>query len=109
MKSWGSQLDLADELVTELPFSHAPAKNEGELLDSDDAISLTPSDPTASALLGYAKEEQDMFKGEDVDTEPSQSSCPAYEVLLEVMECATARLDLPWEKDQESGAAGASR
>ncbi len=29
---------------------------------------------------------------------PSQTSCPAYEELLEVMERATARLDLPWER-----------
>ncbi len=27
-----------------------------------------------------------------------QISCPAYEELLEVMERATARLDLPWER-----------
>ncbi len=26
-----------------------------------------------------------------------QSSCPAYDELLEVMERATARLDLPWK------------
>ncbi len=30
--------------------------------------------------------------------ESSQISCPAYEELLEVMERATARLDLPWER-----------
>ncbi len=47
MKSWGSQLDVAD---------------------------------------GYAQEEQEMFEGEEVVTEPSQSSCPAYDELLEVME-----------------------
>ncbi len=47
MKSWGSQLDVAD---------------------------------------GYAQEEQEMFEGEEVETEPSQSSCPAYDELLEVME-----------------------
>ncbi len=27
-----------------------------------------------------------MFEGEEVETEPSQSSCPAYDELLEVME-----------------------
>ncbi len=37
-----------------------------------------------------------MSEGEEVETEPSQSSCPAYDELLEVMECATARLNLPW-------------
>ncbi len=29
---------------------------------------------------------------------PSQSSCPAYDELLEVMEHATARLNLPWKR-----------
>ncbi len=72
--------------------------NEGELLDDDNAISLTSTDPAASALLGYAQEEQEMFEGEEVETEPSQSSCPAYEKLLEGKERATARLDLPWKR-----------
>ncbi len=48
-----------------------------------------------TALLGYAQEEQEMAEGEEVDTELSQISCPAYKELLEVMECATVRLDLP--------------
>ncbi len=85
MKSWGSQLDLADELERDRPFSRASAENESELLDCDDAIFLTSSDSAASALLGYAQEEQEMFEGEEVETEPSQSSCTAYE-LLEVMD-----------------------
>ncbi len=50
------------------------AKNKSELLDCDDAIFLTSSDSAASALLGYAQEEQEMFEGEEVETEPSQSS-----------------------------------
>ncbi len=54
MKSWGSQVDLADKLERELSFSHESARNECEPLDYDDAISLTSSDPAASALLGYA-------------------------------------------------------
>ncbi len=61
------------------------AENESELLDCGDAIFLTSSDSAASALLGYAQEEQEMFEGEEVETEPSQSSCTAYE-LLEVMD-----------------------
>ncbi len=55
MKSWSSQVDLSDELERELSFSRASAENEGELLGYDDAISLTSSDPAASALLGYAR------------------------------------------------------
>ncbi len=83
MKSWGSQLDVADELKRDRPFSHASAENESELLDCDDAIFLTSSDSAASALLGCAQVEQEMFEGEEVDTEPSQSSCTAYEQVFE--------------------------
>ncbi len=61
----------------------------------DDVISLISSDPAASALLGSAQEELKMSEGEEAETEPSQSSCPAYDELLEVMQRATARLDLP--------------
>ncbi len=98
MKSWGSRVDLADELERELSLSHESARNENEPLDYDDVISLTSSDPAASALLGYNPDEQEMAEDEDVETESSQISCPAYEELLEVMERATARLDLPWER-----------
>ncbi len=85
MKSWGSQADLADELERELSLSHESAGNEGESLDYGDAISLTSSDPAASALLGYAQKEQELSEGEEAETELSQTSCPAYEELLEVM------------------------
>ncbi len=84
MKSWGSQLDVADELERDRPFSSV--ENESELLDCDDTIFLTSSDSAASALLGYAQEEQEMFEGEEVETEPSQSSCTAYDELLEIMD-----------------------
>ncbi len=50
MKSWGSQLDMADELERDRPFSHTSAVNESELLDCDDAIFLTSSDSAASGL-----------------------------------------------------------
>ncbi len=69
---------MADELERDRPFSRASAKNESELLDCDDAIFLTSSDSAASALLGYPQEEQ-MFEGVEVENEPSQSSCTAYE------------------------------
>ncbi len=68
MKLWRSQLDLADELERELSFD------------------MHRSRTRASALLGYAQEEQEIFEGEEVETEPFQSSCPAYDELLEVME-----------------------
>ncbi len=61
---------------------------------------MTSFDPAASALLGYAQEEQEMSKGEEAEAEPAQSSCPAYDELLEVMERATARLYLPWKRSK---------
>ncbi len=98
INSWGSQAELADELERGLSLSRSSAANEGERLDDDDAISLTSFDPAASALLGYAQEEQEMSKGEEAEAEPAQSSCPAYDELLEVMERATGRLYLPWKR-----------
>ncbi len=53
----GSQTDLTDELERGFSFLRSSAANEGELLDYDDAISLTSSDPMARALLGSAQEE----------------------------------------------------
>ncbi len=100
LNSWGSQAELADELEKGLSLSRSSAANEGERLDDDDAISLTSFDPAASALLGYAQEEQEMSKGEEAEAEPAQSSCPAYDELLEVMERATARLYLPWKRSK---------
>ncbi|KAL1246552.1 hypothetical protein QQF64_034597 [Cirrhinus molitorella] len=52
-------------------------------------VSLTSSDPGASALLGSTQEEQEMSEGKEAEAKPSQSSCPAYEELLEVMDRAT--------------------
>ncbi len=106
MKSWGSQVDLADEFEWELSLSHESAKYESEPLDYDDVISLTSSDPAASALLGCAQEEQEMSESEDVETELSQDSCPAYVELLDVMERAAARLDLPWERTKMAAPRG---
>ncbi len=47
-----------------------------------------------------------MSESEDVETELSQNSCPAYEELLDVMERATARLDLPWEQTKMAAPRG---
>ncbi len=61
------------------------AGEHGELLDCDDVIFLTPSVSAASALLGNAQEEQEMFAGEEVETKPSQSSCPVHDELLTII------------------------
>ncbi|KAK2911433.1 hypothetical protein Q8A67_003566 [Cirrhinus molitorella] len=97
MSSWGSQADLADEFKKGLSLSRSSVRDESELLE-DDVVSLTSSDPGASALLGSTQEEQEMSEGEEAEAEPSQTSCPAYEELLEVMDRATVRLDLPWKR-----------
>ncbi|KAI2663441.1 IgA FC receptor [Labeo rohita] len=68
-----------------------------QLLEDDDVISLTSSDPAASDLLGSTQEEQELLD-EEMQPESSQTSYPAYDELLEVMERTTARLDLPWER-----------
>ncbi len=47
-----------------------------------------------------------MSESEEVETELSQTSCPAYEELLDVMERATARLDLPWERTKMAAPRG---
>ncbi|KAL1268793.1 hypothetical protein QQF64_034156 [Cirrhinus molitorella] len=74
--------------------SQAFKRDESELLE-DDVVSLTSSDPGASALLGSTQEEQEMSEGEEAEAEPSQTSCPAYEELLEVMDRATYIFDTP--------------
>ncbi|KAI2647461.1 Uronate isomerase [Labeo rohita] len=68
MSSWGSQVDLADELKKGLSLSRSSVADEDELLADDDVISLTSSDPAASALL---QEEQEMLEGEEAEAEPS--------------------------------------
>ncbi len=49
-----------------------------------------------------------MSEGEEAETELSQTSCPAYEELLEVMERAMARLHLPWERTKMAAPRDAS-
>ncbi len=86
VSSWGSQVDLADELEKRLSLSRSLVTDESELLD-DDAISLTLSHPAASALLAPSREEQEMLdEDEEDETESPHSSCAAHTELLEVME-----------------------
>ncbi|KAL0157909.1 hypothetical protein M9458_045985, partial [Cirrhinus mrigala] len=89
MSSWGSQVDLADELKKGLSLSRASVAGEDELLADDDVVSLTLPDPAASALLGPSQEEQEMLEDEEAEAEPFLISCPAYEELLEVMDRTT--------------------
>ncbi|ROI65360.1 hypothetical protein DPX16_0342 [Anabarilius grahami] len=66
------------------------------------------SDPAASVLLAASPREQEMAVGE-LAGEPVDSSkppCPAYAELLEVMERASGRLQLPWERVKRGTARG---
>ncbi len=47
-----------------------------------------------------------MSEGDEAEAEPRSILLPAYDELLEVMERATARLDLPWKRAKMVGAAG---
>ncbi|ROJ62565.1 hypothetical protein DPX16_21551 [Anabarilius grahami] len=82
--------------------------DEGELLDNDDVLSLISSDPAASALLAGSPREQEMAFEEEAG-EPAETSkppCPTYAELLEVMERASGRLQLPWERVKKGAARG---
>ncbi|ROJ25309.1 hypothetical protein DPX16_20122 [Anabarilius grahami] len=99
-KSWGSQTELAEELERGVNLSQPTAADEGELLNDDDVLSLTSSDPAASALLAASPREQEMAFEEEA-SEPAETSehpCPVYAELLEVMEHASGRLQLPWDR-----------
>ncbi len=97
-------MELADEAVRGTNISRPSAVDESELLE-EDVLSLTSSDPAGSALLAHGQEWADEDE-EDI-SEPSQPVCPAYDELLEVMERATARLDLQWR--HEKGGVARSR
>ncbi|KAL0161325.1 hypothetical protein M9458_045050, partial [Cirrhinus mrigala] len=99
LSSWGSQVDLTDKPDKGLSLSRLSAEEKSELLEDDDVISLTSSDPAASALLGSTQEEQELL--DEMQPESSQTSCPTYDELLEIMECATAKLDLPCKRVQK--------
>ncbi|ROL46701.1 hypothetical protein DPX16_12594 [Anabarilius grahami] len=88
--------------------SYFKSADEGELLDKDDVLSLTSSDPAASAHLAASPREQEMAFEEEAG-EPAETSkppCPAYVELLEVMERASGRLQLPWEHVKRGVACG---
>ncbi len=81
---------MLTSLREEFFISLSSAADESKQLE-EDVLSLT-SDPAGSALLAHGQKWADEG-GKDI-SEPSQPVCPAYVELLEVMEHATARLDL---------------
>ncbi|ROL48464.1 Retrotransposon-derived protein PEG10 [Anabarilius grahami] len=84
------------------------AADEDVLLNDDDVLSLTSSDPGASALLAAGPREQEMAVEEEADepAAPSRPPCPAYAELLEVMDRASGRLQLPWGRVWKETARG---
>ncbi len=106
LRSWGSQMELADEFERGINLSRTSADDESELR-GEDVLSLTSSDPAGSALLASGQSEQNLAdEGEDGAFEPSQPACPAYGELMEVMNRATARLDLQWRHEKGEIARG---
>ncbi len=100
LRSWGSQMEFADEIERCVNLSLPSADDESELR-GEDVLSLTSSDPAGSALLASGQSEQDLAdEGEDGAFEPSQPACPTYGELMEVMNRATARLDLQWRHEK---------
>ncbi|KAL1252236.1 hypothetical protein QQF64_020032 [Cirrhinus molitorella] len=71
------------------PPHSCPESNSGSTAEDGGLRFSLESQHGASALLGSTQEEQEMSEGEEAEAEPSQTSCPAYEELLEVMDRAT--------------------
>ncbi|ROL53170.1 hypothetical protein DPX16_23789 [Anabarilius grahami] len=84
------------------------AAGEDAILDDDDGVSQTSSDPGTSVLLAASPQEQVMAVEEEASEVASFSRppCPAYAELLEVMERAAGRLQLPWQREREETARG---
>ncbi len=106
LRSWGSQMELSDEFERGINLSRPSAVDESKLR-GEDVLSLTSSELTGSALLSSGQSEQDLAdEGEDGAFEPSQPACPAYGELMEVINRATARLDLQWRHEKGEIAQG---
>ncbi|KAL0177086.1 hypothetical protein M9458_025980, partial [Cirrhinus mrigala] len=82
LSSWGSQMDLADKLDKGLFLSRSSVGDESELLEDDDQPVLFWVLPRKNRSCWMRKCNLSLPKAE----------------LLEVMEWATARLDLPWKR-----------
>ncbi len=90
-------MELADESGGGINTSRSSVADKSKLLE-EDVLSLTSSDPAGSALLAHGQEWAD--EDEENISEPCQPVCPAFDELLEVMEHATARLDLQWRHEK---------
>ncbi|ROL55539.1 Ovoinhibitor [Anabarilius grahami] len=84
------------------------AAGEDAILNDDDGVSQTSSDPGTSVLLAASPQEQALAMEEEASEAASfpRPPCPAYAELLEVMERAAGRLQLPWQCEREETARG---
>ncbi|ROJ44208.1 hypothetical protein DPX16_23864 [Anabarilius grahami] len=88
LRSWGSQVELAEDFEQGMSLSHSSAAGSSAEPD-EQVLSLESYDLADSALLASSK---------DILMEPSQPACSAYSELLKVMAHATQRLDLLWKR-----------
>ncbi|ROI15326.1 hypothetical protein DPX16_12878 [Anabarilius grahami] len=95
-------------LVAEFAPPTQAAAGEDAILNDDDGVSETSSDPGTSVLLAASPQEQALAMEEEASEAASfpRPSCPAYAELLEVMERAAGRLQLPWQREREETARG---
>jgi hypothetical protein len=103
LASWGSQMELVDHLERAVILSDDPTSDEGDL-QVDDEDDFSPTVPADSAL----QDEQEMVEEVDnqLDPEPPQPPCPVYAELVDVMERAADRLQLPWQRARGETARG---
>ncbi len=99
MSSWGSQAELADELERGLSFLRSSAANEGELLDDDDAISLTSSSIQRLVLcLVMPRKSREILRGEEAEAEPRSILLPCVWRVTGGYGTRHGELDLPWKR-----------
>ncbi|ROI93618.1 hypothetical protein DPX16_3288 [Anabarilius grahami] len=109
LRSWGSQVELAADFERGVTVSQPQAAaGEDAILNDDNVLSVTSSDPGASVLLAASPREQAMAveEGAGETASFSRPPCSAYTELLEVMERAASRLQLPWERVKRETAHG---
>lgn len=99
LKSWGLQVELAEEFKKCMSLLRSSDTGLSDLLDQD-VLSLESLDPADSMLLAPSSQnEADLVdEGKDIACSvPSQPASPAYEVMA----CTTTRLGLVWGHERQ--------
>ncbi len=86
LRSWGSQMELADESAGGINISRSSAADESKLLE-EDVLSLTSSDPAGSALLAHGG----LMKAERIFLSLLSLSAPRCRAAGGYEACASAR------------------